>query len=863
MKAEPVGAVANYITSDAVEKLRRAIEEAGGAEVFAVGRCDRDFVVVEISILAVGNMNAAPVVDPTLIRGQVVMHNHPSGKLMPSDADISVAAALGARGIGFWIVDNAVDRIRPVTDPLANESGSIIIDPADIRHIFSSSGPLAAKFDGYEARAGQAEMSLSVSQAFSDAAYLVVEAGTGTGKSLAYLVPAFLWAKRNEIRVVISTNTINLQEQLIYKDIPGLSLALGEPIHAMLVKGRGNYLCMRKFVRLNAESEPMLEPEQRDEFARIASWARNTETGDRSDMDFAPEAEVWELVSCEADMCPHSRCQFFSECFLYKARSGMEKAEILVVNHHILFADCSIRGDSGGDAQRGLLPPYRAVVVDEAHNAAAVASEYFGRMASRLSLVRLLNAVYRKERSRSSTSLDFGALVGLRGHLLGSWGPWADQANQAMARVCADILDSEAMPAAIRTREASEMFFEIARQMLSRVPGEGADRILRVTDAVRESDEWDRTLWPAHERLVSSLKELAEILARLVKELGADDADEGAEADQGDDEYSERLELSAYAGRIREYAASLEFAMSSASPEYVYWIDCSGTGLRSNVRVVAAPIEGGREIANHLLAGQESVVFTSATLAVGQSFEYIRHDLGLDCAESGRVREMVVPSPFDFEKQVLLGVANDLPAPDSANWEEPLAKAVSHVLDASDGRAFVLFTSYRLLDRISRGMEQFFRDRGIRLLRQGEKQRHALLTEFRDDTRSVLFGTDSFWEGVDVPGEALSCVVIPRLPFAVPTHPVIEARIERIRANGGDAFREFTLPSAVLRFKQGFGRLIRNSTDRGAVIVLDSRTSQRFYGRHFISALPKCEMVVGSTDLVCTRLAGWIPPSRQ
>ena len=348
MRSEPVGAIANYISAEAAEVLRREIEQIDGAEVFAVGRCDPNCVVCDLSVLARGNRGAAPVVDTTLIRGQVVIHNHPSGDLTPSDADVTAAATLAARGIAFWIVDNSVMRIRSVTDPLTNEMGSIIIDPADIRHLFSPAGPFAAGFPGYETREGQIEMALAVAQSFSDGGHLVVEAGTGTGKSLAYLAPAFLWARRNSARVVVSTNTINLQEQMIHKDIPAISDALGEELHAVLVKGRGNYLCMRKLNRVLADEDRALEPVLRGAFGQVLKWAYGTDTGDRSDMNFEPNPEVWEMVSSESDMCLHAKCPHFSECFFHRARREMDGAEILVVNHHILFADASIRSSGAG-----------------------------------------------------------------------------------------------------------------------------------------------------------------------------------------------------------------------------------------------------------------------------------------------------------------------------------------------------------------------------------------------------------------------------------------------------------------------------------------------------------------------------------
>lgn len=891
MKQGHEGAVQNYIAPEARQALASAIAQAGGAEVFAVGRCDRDFVVIDISVLAVGHMSGAPVVSSSLMRGQVVLHNHPSGQLMPSDADLEVASSLAERGIGFWIVDNTVERLRPVTDPMANASGSIVISRSDIEHLFSDHGLLAMGYPGYEPRPGQQLMALAVAEALSSGSHLMVEAGTGTGKSLAYLAPAVLWAERNEARVVVSTNTINLQEQLVSSDVPALARALGQPIEACLVKGRSNYLCLRKLDRAVSHADDV----EYGDLGPILAWAMDTVVGDKSSMPTEPAPEAWEMVCAEADMCLAQRCPRYRECFFFAARRKMEAARVLVTNHHLLFADSSIRMQLGPGAERAVLPSYRAVVLDEAHNAADVATEYFGKQASRLSAVRLLNQVFRKElrAGAAATVADIGLVHGAepgggvlsraRGLISARWGHTSSLPGLKRAY---DIIDFDAIPSALRCRDTCENFFSELRALIvggadssgsragrtrSDEPGV-SDRQLRIGSDVKSSDDWDRRIYPAYESCVSSLEEMAEHLSGLARVLDADDDDGNgpsgggtpawgvAGSASGDAEATLLMELRAYSARAAATAQAIRFAIKADSADFVYWIESSGRGQRSNVRLVAAPIEAGPEIAQALLPSVDTAVFTSATLAVGDDFGYTAHSLGLDTLEPGRVDYAIAPSPFDFASQALLLAADDMPEPDAPSWESSLAPAIASLLDASDGRAFVLFTSYRLLQAMAARLEPHMRQRGMRLLVQGSKPRKALLDDFRADIGSVLFGTDSFWEGVDVPGEALSCVVIPRLPFAVPTAPIMEARFEAVRARGGDSFSELSLPAAVLKFKQGFGRLIRTSSDMGVVAVLDSRVLNRGYGRFFMDALPDCTRLIGPVQELAAATRNWLTP---
>jgi ATP-dependent DNA helicase DinG len=842
--SEPSGLIHNYISPGAIIDLREAISEAQGCEVFAVGRLDRDFIVEEVSVLACGNMGAAPVVDPTLIRGQVVIHNHPSGNLMPSDADIAAASALAKRGIGFWIIDNAVERLRSVTDPLSNDRGCIVVDPADIDHLFSSTGPFARSFGGYERREGQVRMAKAVGAALSDSACLIVEAGTGTGKSLAYLVPALLWARRNSKRVVVSTNTINLQEQLVYKDIPTLARVMGEPIRAVLVKGRSNYLCLRKLDRTLSGQDHMVGADQREAFAALVAWSMETETGDRSELAWEPDPDVWDLVCSDGDMCLRSHCQRFSSCHFHRARRAMEGAEILVTNHHLLFADISIRRERGAEAERAVLPRYSAAILDEAHNAAGVAQEYFGRSVSRASLVRLTNAIFRRERPRGERgTTELGALVSLRGRVLSA--DWMDR-NTTDALM--DAIDMDVIPGVLRAREAGEVFFEtVGDLMQGRGTQDGQDRVLRITADVKSEDAWDRHVWPAHERFCAALDDLA----RDVRSLS-----ERVSLEEDEDFRSSALELGAFSNRLSGMADSTRFVIRADTPGHVYWAEARGR--KGGVRIVATPLSVSEQMAAFLIEPQDATVFTSATLAVGSSFEFVGEDLGLSRVPSETVRELVVPSPFDFMRQALLCVTTDIPPPDSPGYPEAATAALGEIIRASKGRAFALFTSYKFMEVASRALQPVARNLGFRLLKQGDAPRHSLLEQFRKDVGSVLLGTDSFWEGVDVPGEALSCVIITRLPFGVPTDPVIQAKLEEIEGAGGNPFARYSLPAAVLKFKQGFGRLIRTSHDRGAVVILDSRLATRPYGRSFLEALPRCAREFGPTAEVARAVQTWL-----
>lgn len=826
----------------AAEAVRSAIVETGGREVFFAGALDEAGRVASVRVCARGHETAVPALFEQLRVREVVIHNHPSGNLAPSAADMELAAVYSANGHGVYIVDNEAERVYVVVEPfLARDTRPL--DAAALRKFFSPASQMARVLPRYEVRTQQVAMMEAVAAAFNEEGVAVVEAPTGVGKTLAYLLPAVSWALSNKERVVISTRTINLQEQLIHKDIPVLQRCFKEPFSACLVKGRGNYLCPRRLERALSEATLFDDETTRQQLEALVEWAGHTGEGSKEDLPFVPERSLWERVCSEADTCSMGRCSEQQRCFVAKARRQIAKADLLVVNHHMLFADIAIKREAGDFSAMSVLPAYQRLVFDEAHSIEDSATEYLGASVTRLGALATLGRFLRMEHNQERGLIPF-----LRIKLVKD----CPQVGVGEFEPLQHIMDAQLLPALADARERLTGAFDVLRDLAAAKCGQiGRDIKWRLTPEVLRDPELRRVhaehVLPAVEALAALSRAAGELHRRLVQ----------IEPAPGQSELPIAMEiqqLHAYTMRIDRMAGVLaEGTSEDLAENTVRWIEMDAQ--RPHIlRIARCPLEVGKPLADWVYENLKTIVMTSATLTVRRRFDYFSNRLGLDFIDPDRITTHCLDSPFDFEAQALLGIVTDLPEPNAAAFLEDSVECIREALRITRGHAFVLFTSFRALDHAHRRLADELRARGITPLKQGEATRTQLLDRFRSDTASVLFGTDSFWEGVDVAGEALQCVILPKLPFRVPTEPILEARAEAIEARGGNSFLAYSVPQAVIKFRQGFGRLIRRRSDRGAVVVLDRRIVTKYYGRIFIESLPGTRLIQGARGEVCLEL---------
>ena len=646
-----------------------------------------------------------------------------------------------------------------------------------IARLLSDQGPIAETLGQYEVRSQQMDMAAAVYRAFNLSRHLVAEAGTGVGKSFAYLVPAIEYLFEQSGKALISTYTINLQEQLIQKDLPILDTCLDKGFIARLAKGRGNYVCKRRLAFSLARMDRLLGGFA-EQLRGIDAWAAQTKDGSLSDLGFVPRANVWDKVKSEHGNCQGRKCRHHEHCFYWKARRELESADIIVANHALLFSDLVLKKED-----YALLPNYNVVVLDEAHTIERIAEDHFGLNISHRRVSYVLDGLYHPRRRK-------GLLM--------------------------DARDTDAINLVCEAHLQARSFFDSVNAWYQKNRKQSQGKC--------PPHVVDNTLTPV-------LKDLRRQLRQQIKK--AQDKDE-------------QLELTRYTDMCHAVAEELSDFISQTHEDHIHWVE-SGSIDFSDVRLKSAPLNIGPYMQQSLFEPHDAVVLTSATLSTAGQEGHSRGGFEFFCGRIGLTEydSVKLGSPFDYEQQVTVYVESTLPEPSHETFVEEAAHAVKKYLLKTEGRAFILFTSYRMLEEMAEMLEPWLRSEGFTLLQQGAQvDRTTLLHRFKEDEKHVLFGTDSFWQGVDVPGDTLSNVIIVKLPFAVPDHPLLAGRLQEIKKQGGNPFFDYQLPSAIIKFKQGFGRLIRTKTDQGIVVILDSRVAHKRYGRHFLESIPRCRLEI-------------------
>lgn len=807
------------ISDKCISFMKDAIADSNGNEVFFTGKIDESGLVTNVEIGSRGNDSSVVVNFPLARTGGVLIHNHPNSNLTPSNADMSVASWAAENLQGFYIINNSVTKVYCVVEPYKSVPIQKL-DTEPLSMLISNGGTLSKQSPNFEERPVQIDLLKNITDAFNDNSIAAFEAGTGVGKSFAYLLPAMMWATVNKQRIVISTGTINLQQQLIEKDIPVAEKIIGKQVKSILLKGRQNYICLRRLESVSTERD--LFNEDTEIFDRVFEWSKTTETGSKSDLSFFPKESVWSRINSESDACMGMHCPFRDKCFVMKVRKEAADANILVVNHHLLFADIESRMNGSGYDDTAVLPPYKRIVFDEAHGIETAATSFFSESITRFKIIKKLNLLYRIRKGSSA-----GYIFTLQ-----AFSQSTDNTNGIITT--------------IDTIKGTISNLEIA-----------ALDIINNEYTLRLSSKTHFMFAPVLSLLITLGNSITQLVA-LVQELmeGIDEDNKNNNAFW--ETKSVIRNLTAFAKICKDFSTWDE------NKDMVFWMQKSRLSQEPTdknslfVTFTETPLDISYLMNKGVFEPMDCIVCTSATLEIDRNFSYWMRRTGVSLVEKERLRNKVFPSPFPYEKNVLLAVPTDFPLPDNIEFQNYVNSALLTLIKAAAGRTLVLFTSYDTLKNSYNATKSTLIENGITLLKQGDDDRFRLLDAFKNDKSSVLYATDSFWQGIDVPGNSLSQVIIVKLPFSVPNDPVFAARSEKIEQRGGSPFMELSLPEAVIKFRQGFGRLIRRSDDKGVVVVLDRRIVTKQYGRIFLSSIPETKKLSAPVKDIASKVSSFL-----
>jgi ATP-dependent DNA helicase DinG len=797
---------------EVITAMREEIRSSRGQEVLFFGWMDFQNRVDRVEVITRGNDESVGLPLERSYLPDVIIHNHPADSVTPSEQDIRISSHLADRGVGFVIVNSSCSDAYVVVEPVEKRERTPL-DADELAAWVTEGGPFSSSLENFEEREGQKEMIAHICDAFNGDARALIEAGTGIGKSLAYLIPAVHWSLTNNEKVVISTNTINLQEQLLYKDIPDLHSVMDEDFSYILMKGRGNYICFNRLDEARQDLFSLIDEEELHQFNAIVDWLNTAEEESLSHLPFIPKPSLWEKINSQSGTCVGGRCAYFSKCPVNRIRRDAARAHVLVTNHHYLLADAQL-----GESSASLLPSYRRVIFDEAHNLEDSATSFFTRMVKLSSTLKLMGRIYSGARKS-------------RGYLVFLQKKKSLSDSDTLKRLMAATVEVRSL--------LFDMFEKLGEFFSLHTPSSGNDRrpVIEINEEVKNNPYWTQDLLPSIGRFYRGCTQLAGDLVDLRQMLNTETDDMAGRQVDG-------LVMG-----LMEAAHTIDFFLGEGEERYVRWIE-----KKAEIGMVVAPVEIGDSLQDLVFHRMRSAILTSATLTVGGSFQFLKDRLSME----GTDIEVSIPSSFEYNRQMKMLIPSDVAEPGHPRCRDDISRAILGILQRTRGRAFVLFTSYKMLEVTHNMIGDALRDMGCTVFRQGSDSRRNLLDHFKADIHSVLFGTVSFWEGVDAPGRTLECVIITKLPFKVPTEPIIKARSGKILQQGGNPFLDYQVPLAVIKLRQGVGRLIRNRSDRGIIVILDPRILLKKYGSIFLDSIPTSNVFQGTLQGVLEQTEGFI-----